>query len=88
MRLTKGNVRPTIFARTIGSRPDVCAPTMIGMPMLPNATGAVLASRHRPAAWRGRNPRPIIMAAVMATGVPKPAHPSMNAPNEKAMSRA
>ena len=46
---------------------------MIGMPIAPNATGAVFAIRHRPAAYSGLKPRPTSSAAVMATGAPKPA---------------
>ena len=55
-----------------------------GVPIPPQATGAVLAIRHSKAAWKGRNPSPTRKAAEMATGAPKPAAPSMKAPNEKA----
>ncbi len=58
----------------------------MGVPSAPNATGAVLPTRARPAAGSGRKPRPISMAAEMATGVPNPAAPSMNAPKLKAIS--
>jgi hypothetical protein len=44
--------------------------------------------RATPAARSGRNPRPISIAAEIATGVPNPAAPSMNAPNEKAIRSA
>ena len=40
----------------------------------------------RPAAASGLKPRPMSMAAEMATGVPKPAAPSMKAPKAKPMS--
>ena len=59
-----------------------------GMPMLPNATGAVFAMRQRPAAYRASKPRPTSMLAAMATGAPKPAQPSRNAPKLNAMSSA
>ena len=59
---------------------------MTGVPSAPNATGAVLAISDRPDAASGEKPSPIRMAAVTATGVPKPAAPSKKAPNEKAMS--
>ena len=58
----------------------------MGVPMAPNATGAVFAMSESPDAWSGVNPRPINSAPVIATGVPKPAAPSKNAPSEKAMS--
>ena len=59
---------------------------MIGVPSAPNATGAVLAMSDSPEAASGVNPSPIRMAAVTATGVPKPAAPSKNAPKQNATS--
>ena len=56
---------------------------MIGVPSAPNATGAVLAISDRPDAASGEKPRPIRIAAVTATGVPKPAAPSKNAPKRE-----
>ena len=53
---------------------------MIGVPSAPKATGAVLAMSDRPDAASGVKPRPISIAPVTATGVPKPAAPSKNAP--------
>ena len=41
--------------------------------------------RQGPTAASGEKPRPISMAAVTATGVPKPAAPSKKAPRQKAM---
>ena len=41
-----------------------------------------------PAAKNGEKPRPVSIAAATATGVPKPAAPSMNAPNANAISIA
>ena len=61
---------------------------MIGVPSAPKATGAVLAIRERPEASSGEKPRPIRMAPVTATGVPKPEAPSKNAPKQKATSRS
>ena len=57
--------------------------TKIGVPNPPYATGDVLAIRHRTAARNGWKPSPTMMAPQMATGVPAPAAPSKNAPNEK-----
>ena len=59
-----------------------------GVPIDPNATGAVFASKQTLAAKNGGKPRPASMAAAIATGVPKPAAPSMNAPKAKAINRA
>ena len=59
---------------------DAARPT-IGVPSAPKATGAVLAIRDSPAAASGEKPRPISIAPVTATGVPKPDAPSKNAPN-------
>ena len=66
------------------SRPSVT----IGMPIDPNATGAVLASSASTAALIGSNPRLARIAAEMATGAPKPAMPSMRAPKQNATSNA
>ena len=67
----------------------VTAPSVrIGVPIAPNATGAVFAMSERPAAYSGVKPRPMSSAEQIATGVPNPAAPSMNAPNEKATSNA
>jgi hypothetical protein len=66
----------------------VMAATVItGIPMAPKATGAVLASRQILEAYSAEKPRPVIMAAATATGVPKPAPPSRKAPNANATSR-
>ena len=83
-----GRVLPTIWEMAISGMEDTCEATVIGIPMAPNATGAVLAIRQMPAAYKGLKPSPTNMAAVMATGAPKPAVPSKNDPKEKAMSKA
>src|SRR5207244_10096324 len=64
------------------------ASVMMGMPIDPNATGAVFASRQMPAAKNGSKPSPASIAPDTATGAPNPAAPSMNAPNENAMNIA
>jgi hypothetical protein len=48
----------------------------------------VFASKQMLAAKNGRNPKPTSIAAAMATGVPKPAAPSMNAENANAIKSA
>ena len=68
------------------SRPETAARVTMGVPMAPQATGAVLASRLSTADWKGLKPSPTMTAPAMATGVPKPEVPSMMAPKEKAMS--
>ena len=68
------------------SSPVTAASTTMGVPSAPYATGAVLAISERPAAASGLKPRPIMIAAVTATGVPKPAAPSKKAPKQNATS--
>ncbi|MNQ80565.1 hypothetical protein D3C85_955520 [compost metagenome] len=82
----KGNCRPTIIDSSISSSPVTLARVMIGVPRAPNATGAVLAISASPEAASGEKPSPIRIAPVTATGVPKPAAPSKNAPKQKAIS--
>ena len=79
-------MRPTPALKRSKGSPVVTARVVIGVAMDPNATGAVLASKHTAAAKNGENPRPVSMVAATATGVPNPAQPSMNAPKAKAMS--
>src|SRR5678815_1430655 len=67
--------------------PDTCEATVMGIPIDPNATGAVLAIKHKPAAYSGLNPNPTSIAAVIATGAPKPAIPSKKEPNENAINK-
>ena len=69
-------------------RPMTPPSATIGIPIVPNATGAVFATRQRPAAYRGRNPNPTRVAPAIATGAPKPAAPSMKAPKQKAIMSA
>ena len=83
-----GNCRPTMALSCSRGSPVTVASAMIGVPSAPNATGAVLPINDSPAAGSGLNPRPISIAAEIATGVPKPAAPSMNAPKLKAISSA
>ena len=88
MSENSGNCRPAIWLRAISSIPETLARVMMGVPRAPKATGEVLANSASPAAYNGEKPMPIINAAEMATGVPNPAAPSRNVPNEKAISRA
>ncbi|KFB71834.1 MAG: hypothetical protein AW09_003014 [Candidatus Accumulibacter phosphatis] len=48
--LTIGSVRPTIWLSAKSGMPATCPPTTIGIPIAPQATGAVLASRQMDAA--------------------------------------
>src|ERR1035441_812580 len=77
----------TPFTRSRGS-PVMPASVITGIPIDPNATGAVFASRQIDDAYSEENPSPTIIAAATATGVPKPAQPSINAPNANAISNA
>ena len=67
------------------SRPVISDSVVIGIAIAPNATGAVFATRAIAAALIGRNPSAIIITAVIATGVPKPASASSSAPKQNAM---
>ena len=58
------------------------------MPIEPKATGAVFATSASTAAEIGSKPRPASIAALIATGAPKPAMPSTSAPKQKATRRA
>ena len=69
-------------------RPVTAASVRIGVPIAPNATGAVFAMSDSTAAYNGVNPSPMRSAEQIATGVPKPQAPSMKAPNENAISSA
>src|SRR5664279_4495338 len=80
-----GSWRPAMADSVTWSNPLTAASVTIGVPMAPQATGAVLARRLRTADWKGLKPNPTITAPAMATGVPKPEVPSMMAPKEKAI---
>ncbi len=75
--------RPAIMVRSYTSRPVICAKAIIGVPRPPKATGAVLAISDSPAAASGEKPRPIIMAAVIATGGAKTSRPFEEAAQAK-----
>ena len=65
---------------------SVCADSVtIGVAIEPNATGAVLPISDSAADLSGEKPSAISITVVMATGVPKPASPSISAPKAKAM---
>ena len=83
-----GRMRPVIALRACSGSPVTPASTRMGFPTPPQATGAVLASRHTVAAWKGGKPRPIRNEPAMATGAPPPPVPSRNAPKQKAISTA
>jgi len=55
----------------------------VGVPTAPYATGVLFMIRAHIAAQSGGNPKPINSGAARAAGVPKPAAPSINAPNMK-----
>ena len=79
-----GNWRPTIALSWCRSSPVSGAIVTSGMPSDPNATGAVLPISASLAASSGLKPSPIIIPPLIATGAPKPAAPSMKAPNANA----
>ena len=79
-----GRIRPEVALSDSTSSPVTLLRVRIGVPMLPQATGAVLAIKHKSAARNGSKPSPTRNAAEMATGAPNPAAPSTNAPKQKA----
>ena len=83
-----GRILPDVALRAWTSSPVTMLSVRMGVPMAPQATGAVLAIRQSRAAWKGWNPSPTRKAAEIATGAPKPAAPSMSAPKQKATSTA
>ena len=81
-----GRMRPIMAFRSDSGSPETAAKVCTGVPIAPQATGAVFAIRFSAAAWKGRNPKPIMKAPAIATGAPNPAAPSMKAPKQKATS--
>jgi hypothetical protein len=75
--------RPTMAPRSSFGRLVTSDSVMIGVAIAPNATGAVLATSATAAAWIGLKPTASSIAAVIATGAPKPASASISAPNER-----
>ena len=80
-----GRIRPVMAFRDCSGSPVTPAKTRMGFPTPPQATGAVLASKHSTAAWNGGKPRPIRKAPAIATGAPPPPVPSRKAPKQNAM---
>ena len=72
----------------IGSRPVKFAKVLAGMPIEPYVVGTELATRQTRIDLIGSKPRATNIDAGMAMAVPKPAIPSINAPNPQAMSSA
>src|SRR6266852_7255287 len=77
-----GRIRPIIALMSDSGIAVTAARVCTGVPIAPQATGAVLAIRLSAAAWNGLKPRPIMNAPAIATGAPNPAAPSMNAPKQ------
>src|SRR6185503_15552549 len=84
---THGSWWPAMVDSVSSSSWLTAASVTIGVPIAPNATGAVLAIRLSTADWNGLKPSPTMIAPAIATGVPNPEVPSMIAPNENAMSK-
>ena len=80
-------MRPTAALSGPSDNPVNPAKVMTGMPTDPNATGAVLASKQMLEAWNRLIPSPTSIEPAMATGAPKPAAPSINAPNPNAINK-
>src|SRR5258705_5712029 len=79
-----GDKRPSGALSELSGSAVTPASVTIGMARAPNATGAVFATRHSPAAVNAGSPSAASNEADTATGVPKPDVPSMKAPKQKA----
>ena len=88
IRAVMGRIRPIIAFISASGIAVTVASIWTGVPMAPQATGAVLAIKFSAAAWNGLNPNPIMNAPAIATGDPKPAQPSMKAPKQNATSNS
>ena len=75
-------------AKPTGFKSVKLAKVVVGIPMEPKVVGTVLAIRQARMDRNGLYPKPTIMLAGIATAVPKPAIPSMKAPNPHAINRA
>jgi hypothetical protein len=62
MAAVNGKMRPSIAFRSDSDSAVTAASVCTGVPMAPQATGAVLAIRFNTAAWMGSNPNPIMNA--------------------------
>src|SRR3954467_2461195 len=77
-----GVCRPTTDDTTCNGSPVTCANVITGVPIAPNATGAVLATSDTAAALSGENPSATSITEQMATGAPNPASASISAPKQ------
>ena len=84
--LARAERRWTPALKLCRGSPVVARRVRIGVAIDPKATGAVFAIKQTAAARNGENPRPVSIVAATATGVPNPAHPSINAPKANATS--
>src|SRR5207245_8729249 len=55
-----GRIRPIILFRSPSGRPDTAASVWTGVPIAPQATGAVFAIMFTMAAWNDRKTKPIV----------------------------
>ena len=70
------------------SSPEAVPREVVGTPTLPKAVGVVLTISREMTVGIGSKPMPTMMAAGMATAVPKPAIPSMKQPKPQPMMMA
>ncbi len=85
---TGAQIAATAELSAPSGRPVVVASVTSGVPIEPKVTGAVFAMRQMAEARKGEKPRPVNMAAAIATGVPNPAAPSIKAPKANAIRSA
>ena len=88
IRLSKNNCTEMNVPKWLGSRLVKDANVVVGIPIEPNVVGTELATRHAMIDFSGSKPTATIIAAGIATAVPKPAIPSMKAPKPHASNNA
>ena len=88
IRLSKNNCTEMNVPKWLGSRFVKDANVVVGIPIEPNVVGTEFATRHAMIDLSGSKPTATIIAAGIATAVPKPAIPSMKAPKPHASSNA
>ena len=74
---SSGVWRPTIEETSCRGSPVTWARVTTGVPIAPNATGAVFATSATTAAFTGWKPTATSITALIATGAPKPARASI-----------
>ena len=84
----KNNCTAMNVPNSAGCRPVKDANVVVGIAIEPNVVGTEFATKQAKMDFNGSNPTATIIAAGIATAVPKPAIPSMKAPKPHANNTA